>query len=360
MTLAMGAMLFSLTGCGWFSSPAPLARGLSLGQVKHQLLARINTWHAISVQFADTVSLVGRPTQKLGVSLIAETNPAQYEVKVSGGTEPIQIISTPRETLWFERGRSHYAVMASAPTSPAYLRLMGTELPAMVTSSHMTKVHLEAGNIARLTMQSVLPTGLKATINLTFNFTTNTPVRLVAEWSGGTITETVNHFVVNPTVSRSAFSFVPPSGVTPTVAQSTDANALDLPMATLPFSVVLPPSGALDSLTGVDVGPTSSGRPVLILSYVTPNGAPLVLTERKASKKSPVIPAGSTTTVETVGTTAVTISTLPSGQELAMLSLGSTQILVQGRSQDVGAVINLWNAEGLTMTKGTRTSTSAG
>lgn len=358
--LAMGAMLFSLTGCGWFSSPAPLARGLSLSQVKHQLLARIANWHAVSAELEDTVSLVGRPTQKLGVSLIAETNPTQYAVKVTGGTAPIQIISTPRETLWFEQGRSHYAVMAAAPTSPAYLRLLGTELPTMVNGSHMTKVHLEPGNIARLTMQSVLPTGLKATVNLTFNFTTNTPVRLVAEWSGGTITETVSHFVVNPTVSRSAFSFVPPSGVTPTVAQNPGASALALPMATLPFSVILPPSGAADSLTGVDVGPTSSGSPVLILSYTTPTGNPLLLTERKTSRKPPALPSGTTSTTETVGTTAVTIGTLPSGQELAMLSLGKTLILIEGRSQDVGAVVNLWNAEGLMMTRSAKTSSSAG
>jgi hypothetical protein len=323
-------------------------------------LARINNWHQISAQFVDTVSLVGRPTQKLGVSLTAENNPTQYAVKVTGGTAPIQIISTPRETLWFEANRSHYAVMASAPTSPAYLRLLGTELPAIVNGSHMTKVHLEAGNIARLTMQSVLPTGLKATINLTFNFTTNTPVRLVAEWPGGAITETVSHFVVNPTISRTAFSFVPPSGVTPTVAQSTDGSALDLPMVTLPFSVILPPSGAADSLTGIDVGPTSSGSPVLILMYTTPTGSPLVLTERKISKKPPTLPSGTTSVAETVGTTAVTISTLPSGQELAMLSLGGTRILVQGHAQDVGAVLNLWNAEGLTTTRSTNTSTSAG
>lgn len=353
--------MVSLTGCGWFSSPAPLARGLSLNQVKHQLLARISNWRAVSCQLQDTISLVGRPTQQLGVSLVAETNPSQYSLKVTGGSAPIRIISTPKATLWFETGQSHYAVMASPPTSPAYLRLMGTELAAMVTKSRITHVHLEAGNVARLTMQSVLPTGQKATVYLTFNFTTNTPTRLVAEWSGGTVTETVNHFVVNPTVSTTAFSFVPPSGVTPTVALGETGTALDVTMASLPFPVILPPASAAESLAGVDIGPTKSGASVLILSYTTPTGNPLVITERAAKAKNPLtLPSGSTSTKETIGTTTVTIATLPSGQELAVLTVGKTQLLVEGRSQDVGAVVNFWNAAGLMVTQSPGTSSSVG
>lgn len=352
--------MLSLTGCGWFSSPVPLARGLSLNQVKHQLLARISSWRAVSCQVQDTVSLVGRPTQQLGVSLVAQTNPSQYSLKVTGGSAPIQIISTPKETLWFETGRSHYAVMASSPTSPAYLRLMGTELVGLVTNSRLTQVHLESGNRARITMQSVLPTGQKATVYLTFNFTSNTPTRLVAEWSAGTVTETVRHFVVNPTVSNSAFSFVPPSGVTPTVALGGSGTALDLTMASLPFPVILPPAGAAESLTGVDIGPTKSGASVLILSYTTPQGDPLVLTERAQTKNPITMPSGTTTTTETIGTTVVTIATLPSGQELAMLAVKKTEILVEGRSQDVGAVVNLWNAAGLMVTHSTSSSSSVG
>ncbi len=349
-------LLFTLTGCGWFSSPTPLARGLSLSQVKRQLLARTSNWRAVSCHVVDTVSLIGRPTQQLGISLVAETNPSQYALKVTGGTFPIQIISTPKETVWYEGGRSHYAVMASPPTSPAFLRLMGTELPDMLAQSRITHVHLESGNVARITMQSTLPTGQKATVNLTFNFTSNSPTRLVATWVGGTVTESVTHFVVNPTINRKAFTFVPPSKVTPVVALGQTGTALDLTTESLPFPVILPPAGAMESLTGVDIGPTKSGAPVLVLSYLTPTGNPLIITERKKSNKKLTMPAGTTRTTETVGTTAVTIATLPSGQELAMLSIGQTEILVQGRSQDVGAVINLWNAAGSMSTHSSSTS----
>ncbi len=350
------ALLLALGGCGWFSSPAPLARGLSASQVKHQLLARLQSWQSVSCQVTQTVSLVGQPVQHLKLSLAEENKPAQFVLHITGVSSPIEIFSTPRDTIWYQVGSPHYTVLASLPPSSDDFRLLGTELPHLVAASHITKVHFDHNNIVSLVMDTPLPNGISAQVQLIYDLTTNTPMRIVAKWNGGTVTEVASHFEVNPNLPSNIFSFTPPATVTPAVGLTQSGTALNVAQAKVGFAVALPPQQAQETYVGIDVGQTNKGSSVLLLTYNSPNGNPLVVTERANRSGLSVFPSGSVTATETAGSLSVTVAMLPSGQEMASFVMNKTLVVVQGEASDVDALINLWGGQNSTVPSSTQSS----
>jgi outer membrane lipoprotein-sorting protein len=319
-----------------------LARELSTNQAKHQILSRLAGWQAVSCQVSDTVSLVGQPTQHLTLSLDQENNPAQYVLHINNGTSPIEIVSNPREVVWYQKGEPYYAVMPPLPASRDNLRLMGTELSQLVAQGNITRVDVQHGKIAEVVMRTTLPDGTDATVTLTFDLTTNTPLRVVAKWAGGTVTEVASHFVVNPNLPESLFTFIPPNNAVATVGLPQTSSVLNVPRTHVGFSEQLPPSTTMETLMDATIGKSSNGASILLLTYQGPNGNPLLITERSMHSGITIFPSGTVTTQETVGSLSVTLGTLPSSQEMASFAVGKTLIVVEGEPQDISSLLNAW------------------
>lgn len=341
LAVAVG-LLWVLGGCGWFSGPTPLTRELSTSQAKHQILSRLAGWQAVSCQVSDTVSLVGQPAQHLTLSLDQENKPAQYVLHITNGLSQIEIVSNPRETVWYQKGASYYAVMPQMPPSHDNLRLMGTELPQLVAQGDITRIRVKHGGVVDVTLRTVLPDGINATLTVSFDLATNTPLRVVAKWSGGTVTEVASHYVVNPNLPQSLFAFVPPNNASATVGLPQASSVLNVPQTSVGFSEQLPPSSAMETLMDANIGQGSSGASILLLTYQGPNGNPLLITERSMHSGITIFPSGTVTTQETVGSLSVTLGTLPSGQEMASFTVGKTLVVLEGEPQDIAPLLNAW------------------
>ena len=342
-TLGMAVgLVWILGGCGWFSGPTPLTRELSTNQVKHEILSRLAGWQAVSCQVSETVSLVGQPVQHLTLSLDQESKPAQYVLHINNGASPIEIVSNPREVVWYQKGAPYYAVMPPLPASHDNLRLMGTELSQLVAQGDITRVRVEHGGIAEFVVRTTLPDGTDATVGLTFDLKTNMPLRAVAKWAGGTVTEVASHYVVNPNLPQSLFTFIPPNHASATVGLPQSSSVLNVPRTQVGFSEQLPPSTTMETLMDANVGQSSGGATILLLTYQGPNGNPLLITERSIHSGITIFPSGTVTTKETVGSLSVTLGTLPSGQEMASFAVGKTLVVLEGEPQDMTPLLNAW------------------
>ncbi len=339
--MVWGALLLSglLAGCGAKHGPEPISHGMTPAQVQKKVLARIHNWRSISEDITEVAYRPHATRQVFHVRLLSQLNPASFRLDVTPSAgRPYQVIDNGLNTIVYQTGDKHYSVLTAEPASWTEFRVLGTNLPGIIAKSQAVGVTVKAHEVVLRMMSPVAP-GITAKTTLWFDLSTNTPLRWEATWQGGSLQETPSHVVVNPSIPASAFTFNPPAGVKPEVALTAQGTELDLARSQVSFPIVLPPSSSMLVLNEVNVGNQGSAR-VVLLTYQTESGQPVVITESKATTFKP--PAGMSMVTETVGLMTVKVGTLPSGGEMAAFTLNKTLIVVEGPTNVVDSLVNGW------------------
>ncbi|NMP22552.1 LolA family protein [Sulfobacillus harzensis] len=333
------ALAVLLTSCGAKHGPEPISHGMSPQQVKKEVLARISNWHAVSEDITEVVYRKGHARQTYRVKLWSESNPESFRLDVAPSSgQPYEVVDNGLNTVVYQSGAKHYSVLTAEPPSWTQFRVLGTDLASLVAKSHATSVTVKPREVI-LHMISPVTTSIKAKTTLWFDLTTNTPLRWESQWRGGTLQETPSHVVINSTIPASTYSFQPPAGVKPEVALTAQGTELDLARSQVSFPIVLPPSSSALVLNNVNVDTEQSAR-VVLLSYQTQNGQPVLITEAKSDHFKP--PSGMTMVTETVGLVSVKVGTMPNGGEMAALTLNKTLVVVEGPTNVVDSLVNVW------------------
>lgn len=341
IALGLAGLTLVLAGCGAQRGPEPISHGMSPAQVQKEVLARIHNWQSISENVTEVTYGAHKKRTVYHVRLLSQANPASFRLDITPNAgQPYEIIDNGLNTVVYQNGAKHYSVLTAEPPSSHEFRILGNDLAQVIQKSHAVSVKVKAKEVV-LRMLSPVSQGITAKTTLWFNLTTNTPSRWAAVWPGGSLEETPNNIVVNPKVSASDFAFVPPSGVKPEVALTAQGTELNMARAQVPFAIVLPPASSVLVLNNVDVSTEHTGR-VVLLTYQTQGGEPVLITETKSTTFKP--PAGMAMVSESVGLITAKVGPLPSGGEMAAITLNRTLVVVEGPTSVVDALVNGWGS----------------
>jgi outer membrane lipoprotein-sorting protein len=309
-------------------------------QVKNEVLARIADWRTVQETVDETVASGPHAIpQHLVVSFISQSSPAAFRMQVAPKTgTPFEVLDNGLSTIEYTKGSDHYAVSVSNANTLSLYRLTGLELVGALQASRVQSFSVSTKALVLHLLMPITP-GVMAKAVLWFNLNTNAPTRLTAQWHSGSLNEVPVAIHINPTIPSSAFSFSAPSGASPEVALTPSGTAIDQAQSRVPFPIILPPSSSSLQLTGVNVG-TARHNPVVLLTYESQHGEPVVITESKAAVYKP--PSGLSTVTETVGTLTAKVGTMPDGQEMAGIVVHKTLIVVQGPVKTVDDLVNGW------------------
>lgn len=328
-----------LSGCGAAHGSHPISHGMTPKQVKNEVLARLKNWHSVSETVTEVTTGPRGGHQTYNISLVSAANPPSFHMEVTPkkGT-PYEVVDNGLSTIEYQRGAKHYSVAASDPNAWTVYRMLGTELPTALEASRVKSVSVKSKEVV-LHMVTPVASGVSARVTLWFDLSRNVPARFQAVWKGGSIVETPSNIQVNPSVSSSVFTFTPPTGVHPQVALTTQGTELDQAQARVTFPIVLPDVSQNLQLNAVNVTSQKSKR-VVLLTYQTAKGNPVLITESKAAAFKP--PAGLSMVTESVGTTTAKVGSMPDGEEMAVLTLNKTLVVVEAPAATVDALVNSW------------------
>lgn len=327
-----------VAGCGTHGSH-PISHGMTPQQVKKEVLARIDNWHAVSESMTEVIYRAHSPRAVYRVKLISEANPASFRLDVVPATgTSYEVIDNGLNTIAYQSGSSHYSVLTADPQSWTEFRILGIELPSVIQASRAVSVSVRPKEVV-LHMMTPVAAGITAKTTLWFDLVTNTPMRWQSTWPGGTLQETPSHVAVNPNISSATFAFNPPAGVKPEVALTAQGTELDLARSQVSFPIVLPVASVSLELNGVNVDNRGKAQ-VVLLTYQTSNGDPVVITESKAATFKP--PAGMSVVTETVGVMQVKVGSMPDGAEMAAFTTNKTLVVAEGPTSVVDALVNAW------------------
>ncbi|MCY0878253.1 MAG: hypothetical protein OWU84_04875 [Firmicutes bacterium] len=335
----LGAALLMLSGCGTVRQAHPISHGMSPTEVKNEVLARVRGWRAVKETFTEVFTTPRHQSTVYRVKLVAEADPTRFRLEVTPSTgQPYEVIDNGLNTIVYQAGAKHYSVLTDDPDSLTEFRILGTNFPQVIQSSQAKSVDVTSKEVV-LHLVSPVTAHIMAKTTLWFSLMSNTPIKWQSTWPGGTLTETPTRMAINPAVSSTAFNFTPPAGVTPEVALTQQGTELDLVRDEVSFPIVLPPENQNLALEGVNVGREAQQR-VVLLTYNTPSGSPVVITESRGLPFK--APAGVSMVSEAVGLTTVKVGVLPDGDEIGVLTLDKTLLVVEGPTTVVDGLINAW------------------
>lgn len=335
------ALAIVLSGCGAKHGPGPISHGMSPNQVKKEVLARIANWNTVSEHVTEVAHRPNKPREVFHLKLSSQAKPATFRLEVTPATgRSYLMVDNGFNTVVYQNGAKHYSVLTAEPTSWTEFRVLGTNLPSLIQKSRATKVTVKSREVI-LHMLSPVTSKMTAKTTLWFNLSTNTPVRWQAQWKGGSLVETPSDIAINQSIASSTFTFQPPSGVKPEVALTAQGTQLDLARSQVSFPIVLPPASVALVLNNVNVGRAQASQ-VVLLSYQTPQGQPVLITESKGRHFRP--PSGMTMVSQTVGLISAKVGTMPDGSEMAVFTVDKTLVVVEGPTSVVDSLVNAWGS----------------
>lgn len=330
-------------GCGNHSGGHAAQPTVHPAAVRAQILNSMASWETTSASVKDVVKLRGSRPLTLQLRFLTASAPSRYALTVNEQRRPqLSVVDNGRNTVSYTAGQPHYAVLSTLSLSSDAMRLIGPELEAVVRQAKLQSAALLPSDQARLVMKTRLPDGQLVTAILTYDLSHGAPLAFAAQWQGGQIVETVEHFAANPDLPNSAFNFRPPTGVTPEVTATPTTTALNVARDEVHFPIVLPPSAADLTLQDVTVQRESKGGPVVVLTYTTPGGSYIVLTERATRLGQAVAPAGVNVGPQTFGVLTFNEGVLPFSGEFASTQMQRTEIWIEGPASAVDNLLTVW------------------
>lgn len=340
LAISVGAGI--LAGCGGPRGPEPISHGMTAGQVQAEILARVRNWHVVSEHVTLSLTENGM-RQAYSANLTDQVNPPLFSMQVTPVTgPPYDVVDNGLNTVLYQPGSSRYAIEPVSPMPWRWFQLAAGDFPQMLASSRAVGVTVKP-KVAVLTLNTPIAPNIQARTEVWFNLDTNTPMRWESAWSGNSLTLVPSHVEVNP--SGGIGGFTPPTGVTPMVMPSGAADGYLPPPGpvvlrdAVNFPLVLPPAGMPLALNAIQTDANTSPE-TLVLTYMTPNGTPVVITESRRTGFTP--PPGVPVITENVGALTVMTGVLPEGVNLAALTLGHTLVVVEGPQNVVENLLTAW------------------
>lgn len=307
--------------------------------VQARLLRRLAQWKTTRAAVTETSAVAGGKAVIRNVTVTEQAGDGDFRERLSQATG---------STLWLSNGHAMVAYANSStvwlappppPTQTGLFALVGPPLAQFVQAAKPVAVAAAGHHRQTLTLAGTIPGGAAGTLQVTFDWATNAPLELVAQWDHQTVTETVQRFQ-NFTGSTGFFDFSWPRRA---LVVAEPALTVGGPLPTPPrlgFFPVLPPFSA--SVTLTDAATALYPRPVLLLTYTASDGSPLVLTEFAAGSAAPSGPAGVHLGSEAFGPIRVADGNLPDGQAFASFVIRGTEVWLEGGRGPVASLLASW------------------
>ncbi|MGC8489276.1 MAG: hypothetical protein ACP5QO_13825 [Clostridia bacterium] len=318
-------------GCG--RAPVSLKGPDRIQEARQIILKRVRSFH--TEQIVATVQATGPGLDRA----------ATVSVKASGLTQVREVINTGPTTLvavdngstaWtYTMGGSRYGIAGALSPSGFDLRWAAGSLNALLSAVSFRKVRTLPGGRWLVTFAGSVPGLGSVQGQFVYGSRSGLPRSLTLRQGADTVAMTFSTYRANPALNSRIFTFNPPAGATPVLADGAGISALNALQQSLRFSLAVPVSrSGLALVSASSVSSSVYGTEALL--EFNGSAGPLLLTEYAGRFGLP--PSSPSSYPATVGGFQVTMTANTTGT-LAALQDGGTAVIAEGGEGEVTAAL---------------------